>query len=107
MLCTTFSKSQIAIEYCYRFKAKNPSSSVFWVHASTAMRFDQAYNDIAKKLNLPGHEDPKVNILQLVYEWLSNEDHNTWLMVLDNADDIETFFSAKQMPPLFNYLPKP
>src|SRR5438876_591620 len=115
MLCTTFSKSQIAIEYCYRFKAKNPSGSVFWVHASTIARFEQAYNDIARKLSLPGHEDPKVNSLQLVYEWLSDEDHGAWLMILDNADDIEAFFSssrhasllgAEQTPSLFSYLPK-
>ncbi|KAI9869294.1 MAG: hypothetical protein M1813_000083 [Trichoglossum hirsutum] len=108
-------KSQIAIEYCYRFKAKNPSGNIFWVHASTATRFGQAYNDVARKLSLPGVKDPKANILQLVYEWLSDEDNGTWLMILDNADDIETFFGARphgsllgaeQTPSLFGYLPR-
>jgi hypothetical protein len=115
MLYITFSKSQIAIEYCYRFKAKSPNSSVFWIHANTAARFGQAYDAIAKNLNLPGCEDLEANILQRVCECLSDEDHGAWLMVLDDADDIETFFGtdphtsslgAKQTPSLLSYLPR-
>jgi hypothetical protein len=107
MLCAMFRKSHIAIEYCQRFRVKNPGGSVFWVDGSTAAGFNQAYNSIARKLNLPGHEGPKVDTLRLVYEWLSDEDHGAWLMVLDNADDIEVIFSAKPTSsPLFNYLPR-
>ncbi|KAI9858313.1 MAG: hypothetical protein M1813_007588 [Trichoglossum hirsutum] len=108
-------KSQIAIEYCYRFKAENPSGNIFWVHASTVTRFAQTYNYIARKLNLPRYDSPEINTLQLVSEWLSDEDHGTWLMILDNADDIQTFFSNhahaslqkdEQPTPLVRYLPR-
>ncbi|KAF7510444.1 hypothetical protein GJ744_006723 [Endocarpon pusillum] len=108
-------KSQIAIEYCYRFRAKNPSGSVFWVHASNVSRFQNAYKNIARKLGLPGWEDPKTNTLELVSEWLSNEDHGPWLIILDNADDGETFFGtrsdglsleAEHRAPLVSYLPR-
>ncbi len=88
-------KSQIAIEYCYRFKQGHPESSVIWVHASTVSRIDQAYQEIAVKAQLPGWDDPKRNKLALVADWLSQEETGEWLMVLDNADDHDVFFKTK------------
>ncbi|MCJ1378166.1 hypothetical protein MMC17_001262 [Xylographa soralifera] len=110
-------KSQIAIEYCYRYRRKYPDRSVFWVHASTFERFDQAYKDIGRKLKLPGWNDSKTNMLQAVSDWLTNEDHGHWLIVLDNADDADIFFSPQKVitegtsvdqytPPLCMYLPQ-
>ena len=108
-------KSQVAIEYCYRFRDQHPESHVFWIHASTVSRMDLAYKDIARKLCLPGWNDPNVDTFRLVSEWLSNDAHGLWLLVLDNADDMETFFSAKSNPssvgseqtaPLVKYLPR-
>jgi hypothetical protein len=58
---------------------------------------NQAYKDIVKKLCLPDWNDPNINIFQLVSEWLSDDAHGPWLLVLDNADDIETF-STKSNP---------
>jgi hypothetical protein len=86
------SKSQIAIEYCYRYKTENPEGQVFWVHGSSISRFDQAYNEIARKLRLPGLGDPNIDIRSAVFEWLSDEDNGPWLFVLDNADDQELLF---------------
>ncbi|KAI9766209.1 MAG: hypothetical protein M1839_005011 [Geoglossum umbratile] len=108
-------KSQIAIEYCYRFRDQYPESHVFWIHASTVSRMDQGYKDIARKLRMPGWNAQNVDRFQLVSEYLNDEVHGPWLLVLDNADDLETFFSAKsdlssvgskQTAPLVNYLPR-
>jgi hypothetical protein len=108
-------KSQIAIEYCYRFRDQHTESHVFWIHASTVYKVDQAYKDIARKLCLPGWNDPNVDTFQLVLEWFSDDAHGPWLLVLDNADDMETFFSIQSNPssvgsentaPLVNYLPR-
>jgi tetratricopeptide (TPR) repeat protein len=65
---------------------------VFWIHASNAARFEQGYRDIASKIQLPGRDDPKVNILGLVSNWLCDERNGRWLMILDNADDNDVFF---------------
>ena len=74
-----------------------------------------AYKDIARKLYLPRWNDPNVDTFQLVSEWLSDDAHRPWLLVLDNADDMEAFFSAKSNPssvgseqtaPLVKYLPR-
>ena len=107
-----YRKSQVAIEYSYRYRAKYPSRHVFWVHASTTERFDQAYRDIARRLNLPEWNDPSVDTLQIVSDWLNGRDHNGWLIILDNADDQKVFFGLRIVnaircgPPLFLYLPQ-
>ncbi|OBT91277.1 hypothetical protein VE02_00373 [Pseudogymnoascus sp. 03VT05] len=84
-------KSQIAIEYSYRLRVRDPQVWVFWVYASTAERFEQAYRSIAAELDLPGADDPKTDVLGLVSRWLSNIDNGRWLIILDNADDIDMF----------------
>jgi tetratricopeptide (TPR) repeat protein len=38
-------------------------------------------------MKIPGREDPKANILELVAKWLQDESKGTWLLVLDNLDD--------------------
>jgi tetratricopeptide (TPR) repeat protein len=65
---------------------------VFWIHASNATRFEQGYRDIASKIQLPGRDDPKVNILWLVSNWLCDERNGRWLVILDNADENDVFF---------------
>jgi tetratricopeptide (TPR) repeat protein len=62
------------------------------VHASNPERFQQSFSSIAEKFQIPGHEDPKSNVLVLARQWLEKKDCGKWLMVLDNADDAELFF---------------
>jgi len=70
---TVQSKSQLAIQYSYAVRDASPQTFVFWVHASTTARFEEAYRGIADKLTLPGRNDPKVDILRLVSDWLCDE----------------------------------
>ena len=84
---------------------------IFWVYASTKHRFNQAYKDIAKRLELPGWNDPNIDTLRLVSDWFNETDD--WLIVLDNADDLDMFFpkpisnttSDERTLPLIDYLP--
>ncbi|KAH7308302.1 hypothetical protein BKA65DRAFT_601734 [Rhexocercosporidium sp. MPI-PUGE-AT-0058] len=85
-------KSQIAIEYTYRVRKHRPQTSVFWIFASNGVRFKQAYQEIAEMIRLPRRDDLKANILQLVCDWLSDESHGRWVMILDNVDDADVFF---------------
>ncbi|KAH0536549.1 hypothetical protein FGG08_006579 [Glutinoglossum americanum] len=86
-------KSRIALEYASRYRTKWPQDSVYWVHASNHRRVEQSYREIAKAACLQGTEDPKANILWLVKNWLRSKEAGRWLMVIDNADDPEVFFS--------------
>ena len=65
--------------------------SVFWVHASTAERFRQAYAFLAQECRVPGHDDPQTDVLPLVKTWLQRTEHGRWLMIIDNADDAQLF----------------
>ncbi len=108
-------KSQIAIEYAYRFRQSHPQSHVFWVYAASYGTFLQACHDIARSLKLPACDEPKTDPCELVSKWLNEEDHS-WLMILDNADNAELFFPSAEsdippatvtqtQKPLIEYLP--
>ncbi|KAG5788957.1 hypothetical protein H9Q69_011978 [Fusarium xylarioides] len=86
-------KSQLAIHYTYHIRTSSPDTYVFWVHAGTAQRFEDAYRTIAERLGLPGCRDPETDVLRLVRDWLHDERNGRWLMVLDNADDVWIFYT--------------
>ena len=50
---------------------------------------------MAGLLQLPGFDDPKTDVLNLVYVWLCRESNGPWLMILDNMDD-DRFVDARQ-----------
>ena len=88
---------------------------MLWVHASTSARFHEAYETIARKLSLPRLENTNTDILQLIHDWLSDERHGSWLMILDNVDDMEMLFTtlvempsaaSKQRVTLSAYIPR-
>jgi tetratricopeptide (TPR) repeat protein len=58
-------------------------------------RFEEAYRGIADRLELPRRNDPNVDVLRLVSNWLCDETHGRWIMILDNADDIEVFYPSR------------
>ncbi|KAF4991981.1 hypothetical protein FDECE_13845 [Fusarium decemcellulare] len=101
-------KSQIAIDYAHQVRQASPMTYVFWVHASSRVRFEEAYRTIANRLQLRGRDDPKCNVLQLVHSWLIDEKNGPWMMVVDNADSEDVFFSIRgsKSQPLASFLPK-
>ncbi|RWA07116.1 hypothetical protein EKO27_g7979 [Xylaria grammica] len=88
-------KTQIAIEYAYRLRDKYPDMSVFWVRASSVDQFRQSFHSIALECGIPGHNDPKSDVLPLVKKWLERNDQGWWAMIIDNADDAQLFFSTQ------------
>jgi hypothetical protein len=65
---------------------------VFWVHASSATRFEESYRNIAARLQLPGWDEPKADMLGMVHRWLLDESNVRWTMVVDNADEAAVMF---------------
>ncbi|KAM0538120.1 hypothetical protein ACHAPP_001276, partial [Verticillium nonalfalfae] len=86
-----FGKSQIAIEFAYRVREtiSDAATSVFWVHGSTRARIEQSYRSLADLLEIPRRHEPGVSILTLVRDWLTGPKPGKWLMILDNADDVD------------------
>ncbi|RKK93754.1 hypothetical protein BFJ68_g15424 [Fusarium oxysporum] len=84
-------KTQVALAYVYWLRQMCPDISVFWVHASNRERFRQSYASIAEECDIPVQDDPKVDVLVLVKDWLEKRFKSRWLMVIDNADDTQLF----------------
>jgi hypothetical protein len=106
-------KSRLAIQYAHSIIDASPQTFVFWVHASSQARFEAEYKLIADRLQLPGRSDPKANVLRLVSDWLRNEANGGWFMIVDNADNVETFYpwgkstaDASAQASLATYLPQ-
>lgn len=87
------------------------------MHCGSVARFDQGYKEIARRLKIPGTQDPETDIVQTVFDWLSDEDNGPWLLILDNADDQGMFFEPvirsqldhslqQQLGMLARYLPR-
>ncbi|KAI3572984.1 P-loop containing nucleoside triphosphate hydrolase protein [Fusarium oxysporum f. sp. albedinis] len=87
-----FGKSQAAIQFAHHIHGESPQTSVYWVHASSKPRFEEAYRAIAERLQLPMRNDPDIDVLRLVRDWLQTEEAGSWLMIWDNADDVNLFY---------------
>ncbi|KAG5656825.1 hypothetical protein KAF25_010378, partial [Fusarium avenaceum] len=85
-------RSQVAIHFAHQIQEQTPETSVYWVHASSKPRFEEGYGYIAERNDLPRRNDPQVDVLTLVRDWLQTEEAGSWLMILDNADDINLFY---------------
>jgi tetratricopeptide (TPR) repeat protein len=87
-------KTQTAVEYAYRYR--DDYQYIFWVRADKREELVTDFATIASLLNLPekNAQDQTV-IVEAVKHWL--ETHSGWLLILDNADDLE--MASKFIPP--------
>ncbi|KAG7125257.1 hypothetical protein HYQ45_013260 [Verticillium longisporum] len=88
-------KTQIALEYAYRFREANPTASIFWIRANTPEQMNQSFKDIAQECQISGCHDLEVDPLVTVINWLKKTQRNIWLMVIDNADDMQALFPSE------------
>ncbi|KAK0703216.1 hypothetical protein B0T26DRAFT_756780 [Lasiosphaeria miniovina] len=59
-------KSHLAIEFAYRIAGAQADRWVFWVYADAQARVEEGFRTIADAV-LPGQNQPKANIPQLMY----------------------------------------
>lgn len=86
-------KSQIAIEYAHRVHKRSPLTRIFWVRGARRDVFLKSCRDLARQLQLPGWDDPRINVGKLFGDWLRDSMNGAWFLVIDNVDD-ETVFSC-------------
>jgi hypothetical protein len=79
-------KTQIAVEYAYRYR--DDYQVVLWAKATAREALITDFLAIASLLELPEQSvtDQQV-IVTAVQEWLA--DHVKWLLILDSADDVD------------------
>ncbi|KAJ3524973.1 hypothetical protein NM208_g11840 [Fusarium decemcellulare] len=91
-------KTQIALAYAYWLRETCPDTSIFWVHASGSERFTEGYAKIAKECRIPGFDESDNDGLSVIKDWLESKESGKWLMVIDNADDLQLFFPQPDKP---------
>jgi tetratricopeptide (TPR) repeat protein len=88
-----YRKSQIAFEYARR---SSTSRSVFWIRANNLDNIESGYLAIAKELVPQFEAVDKIQILQTVRDQLAKRDASPWLLVLDDADDLDLLVGNQQ-----------
>lgn len=78
-------KTQTAVEYAYRYR--DQYRAIFWVRAASRETLVADFVALAQLLSLPGQDaQDQMLIVATVKRWL--EQHEGWLLILDNADDM-------------------
>ncbi|KAK5057840.1 hypothetical protein LTR84_011841 [Exophiala bonariae] len=95
-------KTQIALEAAFRIRDQYPSCSIFWVPTVDMTSLENAYREIGRKLLVPGLEESGADVKFLVKNAMSDGGCGTWLLIVDNADDVELLFRSNS---LGDYLP--
>src|SRR5947209_16250197 len=79
-------KTQTAVEYAYR--SRDQYRSVLWVNAATRDTLISGFATLATLLHLPEKDQQDQHlVVASVKQWLV--DHAGWLLILDNADDLD------------------
>ncbi|BCR98590.1 uncharacterized protein AKAW2_40273A [Aspergillus luchuensis] len=79
-------KTQIALELAYRMRKRDPNCSICWITCTSYESVEQAYMDIALKLEMTAIKPAEVK--EKVKAYLSLESAGKWLVIFDNADDM-------------------
>ncbi|KAJ4326683.1 hypothetical protein N0V84_002909 [Fusarium piperis] len=99
-------KTQVALAYAYWLQEAHPETSVFWVHANSAERFAHSYGNIARECEIPSYDESSgLDSLSAVKSWLESKDSGKWLMIVDNADDMQLFSPSGAGEKLGEYIP--
>ena len=100
-------KTQIALELAHRTREKYRDCSLLWVPATNVESFQQAYLNIGQQLGIPGLEEERADVKKLVQQYLSQNKAGQWLLIFDNADDVDVWIgSTSGRANLIDYLPR-
>lgn len=97
-------KTQVALQLAYWTKVNKPEYSIFWVPAVSKATFEQAYTEMATELPIKksGNEDT----IELVRRFLNSNEAGKWLLIVDNADDMDLLYGPPDAVGIKQYLPE-
>lgn len=101
-------KTQLVLALVYRIRDKYKDCSIIWIPATNMESLHQAYLDVSRQLKIPGSDEDKADAKKFVQGYLSKETAGRWLLVFDNADNINMWItqSRPRSGRLIDYLPR-
>jgi tetratricopeptide (TPR) repeat protein len=98
-------KTQVALELAYRIRDRDTECSIFWLACTSYEVMEQTYLNIAQAVGLPDVKPAEVK--EQVKRYLSSEQAGKWLLIFDNADDMDMWLSDDRAgPALDDFLPQ-
>lgn len=92
-------KTQVALELAYQIRDADPDCSILWIPCTSQENVEQAYTEIARRLQLPGRTDAKAR----VQAYLSQSTSKKWILIFDNADSEHMWMKGDK--PLRTFIP--
>ena len=77
----------------YRTRESDPDCSIFWLPATNAESLQQAYLEAGQQLGVSSINEKRADMKKLVQNQLSQESAGRWLLIFDNADDVDMWIS--------------
>ena len=97
-------KTQVALQFAYSVKQDYPDFSIFWVQASSMETFERGCIEMATALGI--RQESKDDVKKLVQRWLCGKKAGKWLLIVDNADDLDLLRGFEQTEGLLTFLPE-
>lgn len=99
-------KTQISLELAYQTRELYPDCAIFWIPAVDMESLQHAYQTVADQLGIV-LADPNEDVKSLVKSHLSKPSAGRWLLIFDNADEINMWIESKDSTTgrLKEYLP--
>lgn len=105
-------KTQLVLELLYQLREKDEQYSAIWIQATTMESLDQGYHEAARRFGLGDAGGRNANIKEILRDFLSQESAGHWVLVLDNADDLNMWTESNTMSTqnsskkLLEYIPR-
>ncbi|KAH0556321.1 hypothetical protein GP486_005753 [Trichoglossum hirsutum] len=99
-------KTQVALQFAYSVKEDYPEFSIFWVQALSMETFEQGCIEIARSIGIHHGQESKDDVKTLVRRHLRSKTAGKWLLIIDNADDLDLLCGFKQTEGLLAFLPE-
>ena len=98
-------KTQVALQLAYWVMRKRQPCSVICMPALSMAGFEKTCADVVQELGIAcgDKEDPK----ELMQQYLSSEEAKSWLLIVDNADDMDVLYGkSEDEKGVCDYLPR-
>jgi tetratricopeptide (TPR) repeat protein len=99
-------KTQISLELAYQTRELYPDCAIFWIPAVDMESLQHAYRTVADQLGIVP-DNPKEDVKYLVKSHLSDPSAGRWLLIFDNADEVNMWIESEDSTTgrLREYLP--